>query len=180
MILPLRTSCTAGKRGFTLIELLVVIAIIALLATMSMVAYTRARQGAREAKALWEVDIIARGIDMLSADTGKWPNGCPIETIANPEANIDLEQAALTQAPSVHDYGDGCFWSADDVAKWNGPYVHNVIDPWGNPYWFDPDYYPRQGCDATDAIQHVVVLSYGSNGVGMNEYDCDDVYKIIR
>lgn len=168
------------SRGYTLIELLVVIAIIGVLATFAVIAMNSARTKARETQALSDVDAITSAIMMMAEDTGKWPNGCPVEAVTNPEANINLEGAGLTERPLAHDYGDGCIWTENDVAKWNGPYVRDVIDPWGNPYWFDPDYYPRQGCGATNVQEQVVVLSYGPNGRGLNEYDCDDVYKVMR
>jgi prepilin-type N-terminal cleavage/methylation domain-containing protein len=167
-------------RGFTLVELMVVIGIIALLAGMSVVAMNTAREKAREAKALSEVDTMAKAINLLSADTGKWPSGCPIEATANPEVDLNTAAAGLTQRPEVRTFDTGCFWSQTDVDNWNGPYVKTTIDPWGHPYIFDPDYYPRQGCHVSGVLVQPVVLSFGRNGTGMNTYDCDDVFKIMK
>lgn len=167
--------------GFTLIELLVVIAIIGLLSTLALISYSRARLAAKEAKAAADVDTLVAAIGLLSVDTDKWPNGCPVDSTANPEIDLNDAQAGITQAPHVGDQGDGCFWSAEDIAKWRGPYAQTTVDPWGHHYWFDPDYYPRQNCPGYGATSvRAAVLSFGANGTGLNAYDCDDVYKILR
>jgi hypothetical protein len=50
-------------------------------------------------------------------------------------------------------------------------------DPWGHPYFFDTDY----DIDPTAAVQNAVVIgSYGPNGRGLNLYDSDDIYKILK
>jgi general secretion pathway protein G len=168
------------QHGYTLVELLVVIGIIALLSGLSVIAMGAAREKAKESKALAEVDTLTKAIDLLSADTGKWPSGCPIEAIANPEVSLNTVAAGLTQRPIVANFDTGCFWSQADIDKWNGPYVKTTIDPWGSPYWFDPDYYPHQGCGASGVATNVAVLSLGKNKAGVNTYDCDDVYKIMK
>jgi general secretion pathway protein G len=167
-------------RGFTLIELLVVMGIIGVLATMSAVAVSRARQLAKTTKAQADVDSLSKAIAMLAGDTGKWPNGCPIDEVSNPEVNLNSAQAGITVTPAVGDQRYGCFWSATDIARWNGPYMKDIVDPWGNAYLFDPDYQPRDACTPGTVAKQAAVVSFGPNEVGLNVYDCDDIYKILR
>ena len=89
-------------------------------------------------------------------------------------------QAGLLTAPAVGDQGDGCFWSAADVASWDGPYILFGEDPWGGEYYFDPDYTPWDNCDSKDDLaERPVIVSFGPNGVGLNVYDCDDIWLAL-
>jgi prepilin-type N-terminal cleavage/methylation domain-containing protein len=178
----MRTPTTNDRdRGFSLIELLVVIAIIGVLSTIATFATLRARELAREAKAKEDLRTIATAIGLLAADTFRWPNGCPIESTANPEAYIDAAQAGLVSAPTVGNQGGSCQWTATDIANWRGPYVSGIVDPWGNKYYYDPDFVPYQNCPSQTAKQQTVALvSFGPNGVGPNAYDCDDIWFELR
>jgi prepilin-type N-terminal cleavage/methylation domain-containing protein len=171
------------NRGFTLIELLVVIAIIGILSTLAVVAVNSARTKARDARAKADVKQLATAVALLAADTGKWPNGCPQEAISNPELYLNAAQAGIAAAPSVGDQGGGCTWTAEDIAKWAGPYMQSASldDPWGTDYYFDPDYVPYQNCGSIPAeAQAPAVVSFGPNETGPNAYDCDDIFYVLR
>ncbi|MBN1585474.1 prepilin-type N-terminal cleavage/methylation domain-containing protein [Candidatus Uhrbacteria bacterium] len=169
------------RRGFTVIEILVVIGIIGLLAVMAMVGFARARDAAMEAKARADLDAIRSGIGILVQDTGKWPNGCPAEEVANPEIQLSAAQAGLKSPPTVGNQGGGCFWTADEVGKWNGPYAGFGSDPWGQEYHFDPDYQPYANCGSQTArTERPAIVSFGPNGTGLNGYDCDDIWLDLR
>jgi prepilin-type N-terminal cleavage/methylation domain-containing protein len=170
-----------GQKGFTLIELLVVIAVIGMLSTLAMISMIRARELAKEAKAKADVDTLATAIGVLASDTGKWPNGCPLEQVANPEVYLNAGQAGIVSAPVVGDQGSGCTWDATDITRWNGPYASQLIDPWGNAYFFDPDYRKYENCAGQTAqAQTPYIVSFGPNGVGPNAYDCDDIIHALR
>lgn len=167
--------------GFTLIELLVVIAIIGVLSTLAAVSLNRARLAAREAAAAQDVASLREAVNLLAYHTGKWPNGCPPQGTSNPEVNLNLQQAAITMTPVVGNQGGGCRWRAEDVALWEGPYALTTIDPWGNPYWFDPDYEPYRNCGSkTRLATQAAVLSFGPNGGSLNGYDCDDIWRPLE
>jgi hypothetical protein len=119
---------------------------------------------------------IKQAIDQLAADTGKWPNGCPTGVVSNPEGYITSQQVALTQKPLVGTVSGSCVWTAADVAKWKGPYLTAVKDPWGTDYYFDPDYIPYQSC-AQNPVQLLtaVIVSFGPNKTEGN-YDCDNIF----
>lgn len=166
------------RLGFTLIELLVVIAIIGLLASVVMGNLTDARRAAQIAASQQETKNIMLGIQRLITDTGKAPNGCPRSSNANPEVALDAPQAGLLSAPPVIDNTGGCTWTADDIARWNGPYVNSTIDPWGATYLYDPDYFPYRNCPLLPeegVIQ--AIISRGEDGAW---YTCDDAFFELR
>lgn len=170
-----------GTHGFTLVELLVVIAIIGLLSTLAIVSLVRARKSGKEVASRAEMSTIRTAITLLIEDTGKWPNGCATDGISNPEVNINDAQAGIVMQPTVGDQGDGCEWTADDVAAWNGPYIVDTLtDSWGNPYYFDPDFTAYANCGSETTLGELpVILSFGENGVGLNAYDCDDLFLAL-
>jgi prepilin-type N-terminal cleavage/methylation domain-containing protein len=166
--------------GFTLVELLVVIGIIGLLSTMAVVGVFKARDKAKDTKARAELRSLRNAIALLEADTGKWPNGCPPESEANPEVFALAAQAGMSQPPVVGDQGNGCEWIAQDIARWSGPYMTQATDPWGTVYYFDPDYTPLDNCSGQTALSTgVYLVSFGPNKVGPNQYDCDDIWLQI-
>jgi len=175
-----RSSVNNGA-GFTLIELLIVISIIGILASIVLNSLNTARENAKIAKATSELRNVRSAIAMLENDTGKWPNGCPPNIISNPEVELDNAQAGIKVQPAVQDNGDGCEWVAEDIVNWDGPYMETPIDPWGTSYWFDPDYTPYDNCvTIPDEAQVIVLVSFGPNKVGVNAYDCDDVFVKIQ
>lgn len=177
------------KSGFTLIELLVVIAIIGILASIVLTQVNSARDKAKTAKATSELRNLRTAIASLEHDTGKWPNGCTVSKILTGSSNeirFSMANAGIVAAPTVgvtdSSTNPPCEWTADEVAAWNGPYMPDTLDPWGKPYWFDNDYYPRKNCGAPSVPPVIVVESHGPNKVGGAEngnYDCDDIYIVI-
>jgi general secretion pathway protein G len=158
--------------GFTLVELLVVIGVVGLLATLAVAAMNSAREKARIARAQSEVDALWKAIDQLALDSGEWPghitayNVC-VSCSDNEVWDLSTEEAGLTANDS------GQFYSF-----WSGPYMKRVpLDPWDNPYFFDTDYDKNRGVGGE--LWVVAVGSFGPNGVGQNQYDADDIIKVV-
>jgi prepilin-type N-terminal cleavage/methylation domain-containing protein len=171
-----------NKNGFTLIELLTVIAIIGLLSVFAVVALNGARGKAKEAVAKDDLAKLRSAMLMMENELERWPNGCPPWSVRNPEIELAAQQAGLLTQPAVGDQGDGCQWTQQAVDRWNGPYAREVqLDPWNNSYYFDPDYTPYQNCGSEPTQPEAAVLvSFGPNGAGLNDYDCDDIFIKLK
>ncbi|AHB42405.1 Type II secretion system protein G [Candidatus Saccharibacteria bacterium RAAC3_TM7_1] len=67
-----------NRRGFTIVELLIVIVVIAILAAITIVAYSGIQTRAENAKTVAAVSQWAQAIQMYQADKGTWPanNSC--------------------------------------------------------------------------------------------------------
>ena len=59
--------------GFTIVELLIVIVVIAILAAISIVAYTGIQQRARDSERKAELQTIAKAVEMYYAANGNYP-----------------------------------------------------------------------------------------------------------
>lgn len=147
------------KNGFTLVEIAVVTLIVGLLAALGTMAVRKGIQNSRIKQAETELGMISVAVLQLAWDTGKWPNGQLRTNGGSTEMwDISLDSCGLLG-------NDGTY------TKWKGPYYDGAtVDPWGNPYFFDPDYYPVSG-----GI-YEVVGSFGSRKQYRGSYDSDDVY----
>lgn len=178
---PSRANATI-QQGFTLVELLVIVTIIALLTGVVMLSVYDSTNNANRAAAEAELKDISTAIIRLAGDTGKFPNGCPAGAVSNPEIVLnDTTAAGIVAEPSVGGSGS-CQWRAEDVERWNGPYYEgDLIDPWGNPYWLDPDYTPYANCDElADQPTIPAIVSTGPRGGSVNNYGCEHVFLELR
>lgn len=176
-------------RGFTLIELLVVIAIIGILSTVVLASLSEARTRAKVASTQEQLTQIRTGIVRLELDTDRSISGCPIGGNTDFDGNevslsLTNSQTGLYTKPTVGSIGGNCYWTAADVAEWNGPYIATPNDAWGRPFWYDPDYYPRRECGAPSVNHYPAISSGGINGVNgaaqpEGPYDCDDQYILL-
>ena len=113
-----------------------------------------------------ELEVLSAAVLQLAWDTGKWPNERP-RTAGGSAEMWDIS-------------GDNCglLGNNGNYIHWKGPYYEGALrDPWGNRYFFDPDYRHREK-DGT-VRNAVVVGSFGPNGRGPNQYDSDDVYVLL-
>ena len=149
------------KRGFTLVEIMVVVSVVGLLAGMGAFAARKGVQNSRIRQAKTELSMISTAVLQLAWDTGKWPNGRP-RTNGGSAERWDISPASC-----------GLMDTDGSYDNWKGPYYDGALrDPWGNRYFFDPDY-------RINGVNHVAVGSFGPNGLGPNRYDSDDIYVIL-
>lgn len=72
------------RAGFTIVELLIVIVVIAILATISVVAYSGVQARARDSGRVSRIQQIAKAIELYRIDNGQYP---PIEDGAGTETS---------------------------------------------------------------------------------------------
>lgn len=149
------------KKGFTLVEIMITVSVIGLLAALCTYGVTQGRKNARINEAKVELEMLSAAVLQLAWDTGYWPNRALRTRPGSTEIwDISGDQNGLEGS-------DGFF------RNWKGPYYDEAVeDPWGNPYFFDPDY-------RVDGVMRIVVGSFGPNGRGRNEYDSDDIYVLL-
>jgi len=158
-------SCAKKQIGFTLIEILVVVAIIGILASVVLASLGDSRELAQVRKAQADMRNIHTAMEVLFNDTGLYPHQqeryCPPRSAGGNEVDLSLPSTGLVG-------NDGSY------PNWSGPYVTSVIDPWGNPYFFDEDYYCLSntiGCNGiqdSDLDSSVLVSCGPNNARGIN------------
>ncbi len=149
------------KDGFTMVEIMVATALIGLLATLGSLAIMKSIRNSRIKTAETELEMVSTAVLQLAWDTGNWPNSRP-RTSGGSSEMWDISQARC-----------GLMETDGSYNNWKGPYYDGALtDPWGNPYFFDPDY-------RVDGVNRVVVGSFGPNGSGRNRYDSDNVYVLL-
>ena len=147
--------------GYTMIELLVNLVIIGILTAISISTYMTYKEKAKTARVQTELKNIHLAIEALASDTERWPGPNTIGVTVDQEIwDLTTPEAGLLSAMNA-------------FTNWQGPYIQAIPpDPWGNDYFFDPDYY-------INGNPVPVVGSFGPNGAGQNNYDSDDVYRIL-
>jgi prepilin-type N-terminal cleavage/methylation domain-containing protein len=165
------------KSWFTLIELMVVIAVIGILAGSLFPAYNQYIDRANKSRANTDLRNLQKAILQLAIDTWKWPLGCPINKVSDPEANLSTTWAWLLARPIDFTPNGPCQWTSDD--NWGGPYINSsVLDPWKSSYYFDTDYII---CVNSVDIAIPAIVSFWNNKV-LNYPNCaagwvtNDVY----
>ena len=149
------------KSGFTLIEIMVTVGVISLLASLASIAVLKAHRKALQKQTETELNLLSAAVLNMAWDTGRWPNKDSRAATGSTEIwNIQPATVGLMAT-------DGTF------NNWRGPYYEGaVLDPWGSPYFFDPDY-------LINGVNHPVVGSFGPNRQGRNLYDQDDIYILL-
>src|SRR5690606_35509923 len=78
----IKLTSTQKRSGFTIVELLIVIVVIAILAAISVVAYTGVQARAKDSQRHQDIKIIAKALEMYYIDHGSLPtsscgSSCP-------------------------------------------------------------------------------------------------------
>lgn len=159
-----RCFCPAyrAREGLGLLEIMVVLSVVGVVLAIAVPHFTKARLESKKKAAKAHLELIASAVTQLAWDTGEWPGGI---------------SRAVQQSAELWELGTAAagLRSADSrFSNWQGPYIDKIpLDPWGKPYFFDPDYRIK-------GVDRVVVGSFGPNKVGPNLYDSDDIYVIVK
>ena len=130
------------RRAFTLIEVLLVIAILVVLGTVSVVAYSRIKQGADKKAAKLLIGQTVDAVSLYQINMNKFPDS-------------DQGLQALNDAPE----------DEKDLQKWKdggGPFLKDgkiPLDPWGNELKYE--LLEQTGTTSGPPFR---VLSYGPDG----------------
>jgi general secretion pathway protein G len=155
------------KAGFTLVEILIVVAIVGVLAMLAGWGVMEVRQKARINQAQIDLAQLHEAIKELMWDTGYWPGGK--EKVDKPNPGTELWDLA--------DPRSGLMENVMNFPHWDGPYIEEVKkDPWGRPYFMDPDYYPN-GMSAGNPVP--AIGSFGPSGTGKTDYDSNNIWVEI-
>lgn len=91
----MKTVGAVRRRGFTIVELLIVIVVIAILATISIVAYRGIQGRARDSQRLQDMATITKALELYKIQTGEYPEssyngagGWEVSSI-NPDSFLD-------------------------------------------------------------------------------------------
>ena len=123
--------------GFTIVELLIVIVVIAILAAISIVAYTGIQERAQKSKVQSDIAQIIKAISLarekntqtLGQITGNWSTGGVCWGQAN---GTDLATLPSTSSCWVN-YNNFLNIISDE----SGMNIRGLTDPWGRPYLLD-------------------------------------------
>jgi len=149
--------------GFTLLEIIVNIAIIAILTAIAIPAYTIFKDKANTGKAKSDLRAIQNAVELLAADTEKWPGGIVVGLI-NKKKISDLSKKASGLITE----------DSKKFSNWAGPYIESIPkDPWDRDYFFEGDYKIK-------GTKYAVLGSYGPiEKNGKKLVSDDDVILIL-
>lgn len=128
--------------AFTIVELLIVIVVIAILAAISIVAYSGIQERARQTKAASDLSQIQRAIVSAQTLTGRTLMSMTASLGADADgAGRPCWQLAsgtdLAALPKTHQ----CWVNYDTVlqlvSEASGVNITGIVDPWGRPYFID-------------------------------------------
>jgi general secretion pathway protein G len=128
---PSQRSLSLARAAFTLMEMLVVVAILVVLAGASVPIYLNYLDNAKRDRAKVDVQTLQTAIEAYKTEHGQYPQSLQVLTMP--------------------DQAMGSFATLEQKA---------LIDPWGNPYVFDPStMHPQTG--------RAKIYSQGPPGRGM-------------
>ena len=107
---------TTKQKGFTIVELLIVIVVIAILAAISIVAFTGVQQRGRDANRTSDTSNIAKALTAHTSEEGAWPTNATEAITALNDSNASVtvpadvtaklgDTAASSNTPDTDVYG---------------------------------------------------------------------------
>lgn len=126
--------------GFTIVELLIVIVVIGILAAITIVAYNGIQDRARNTKIKNDLAQIQKAITLGRINKDTFLIG--ISSNGGPEGGCNAKPAG-TDLATLNRSTDSC-WTAYDtflnaVSTASEVNVRGLVDPWGRPYYVNPN-----------------------------------------
>ena len=138
------------QTGFTIVELLIVVVAIAILATVTVVAFNGTQQRARLSKLDSDMRSLNQAITMARINQG----GVALRYVTGSTAtgSICWGKASGTNLATLL-LTDGCWTSyvsaLNAISNASGVNVRGLVDPWGRPYYIDEN--EGEGADPPNA-----------------------------
>lgn len=128
------------QTGFTIVELLIVIVVIGILAAITVVAFNGVQERARKSKIDTDLSQIQKAINAArinndSALYGVYSYGAPEWACTDKVSGTDLAALPKTTDQCWVRYNE--FLNA--VSEKSGMNIRNIVDPWGRPYYVNPN-----------------------------------------
>lgn len=126
------------QAGFTIVELLIVVVVIAILASITVVAYNGIQESARQSKITTDISQLEKAI--LTARNNRGGEALRYITLSTSTGGSCWGKADGTNLATLQT-SDGCWVSytnaLDRISTASGINVRGLIDPWGRPYYID-------------------------------------------
>ena len=138
MLMPRR-----GLRGFTIVELLIVVVVIAILASISVVAYNGVQQRARDSRRISDIQMINKAILSYYAVHGSYPQQTASPGAGGFEASTDtfgsflehLRSAGFLPDPPLDPINDTNYRYGYYLYPTDGTWASNGCDDSRGPYY---------------------------------------------
>lgn len=120
------------QNGFTLVEIMIVVAIIALLASIAVPGFLRARKRSQASRILNDLRLIDSAVDQYAIENNK-KTGDPVNT-ADWTAYMKRGSTLYTSGKDLFGNGYG-IQSVDTLPKAPGPAWNSLSDVAGSEFW---------------------------------------------
>lgn len=140
-------SVTNRRRGFTIVELLIVIVVVAILAAISIVAYSGIQQRARDARRLSDIQMINKAILSYYAVNGRYPQQTASPGVAGLEASTDSSNTFLEYLKNAGFLSSPPLDPLNDSNHFYGYFLYPATGVWES-----------NGCDVSRGAYYILVV----------------------
>ena len=139
-------SSSKHQLGFTIVELLIVIVVIAILAAVSVVAYTGIQDRARQSKVSSDISQLVRAVTMAREQQSKTTGQITGSYMTGQACWLKPNGTNLADLPATDACWVNYLLALDRITQASGVNVKDLIDPWGRPYLIDENEGENAAC----------------------------------